>query len=387
MFASTYNVRKAARKSRRTGTAWRQTGRGRASGGGKQPTEATPATSMTPRERWLAVLTRHKPDRVPMDYWGTREATARLVRHLRCADEWEVFRRLRIDRPVVVAPAYVGPPLKRGYDCFGCRWTRVRYETGVYRECVGHPLAGLDTIEQVRRNYTWPSPDWFDFSAAAGQIAGKEDYPVQGGGSEPFLTYCELRGREQAFRDLRTRPDLVAWCLDRLFELEYEKTRRLYEALPGRVTFSYVAEDFGWQQGLLFSPDVIRSVFIPRMKRMIDLAHQAGVYVFFHSDGAVRPIIPDMIEAGIDVLNPIQWRCPGMDRAELKREFGELIVFHGGVDNQQTLPFGSVEDVRAEVAYNLEVLGAGGGYILAPCHNIQAVTPPGERRRHVRGRP
>ncbi len=112
------------------------------------------------------------------------------------------------------------------------------------------------------------------------------------------------------------------------------------------------------------------------MKRMIDLAHEAGVRAFFHSDGAIRPIIPDMLEIGIDVLNPLQWRSPGMELAELKRDFGDKVVLHGGVDNQQTLAFGSVEDVRAEVIYNLEVLGKGGGYILAPCHNIQAVSPP-----------
>jgi uroporphyrinogen decarboxylase len=121
---------------------------------------------------------------------------------------------------------------------------------------------------------------------------------------------------------------------------------------------------------------VIREFFIPRMERMIDLAHQAGAYAFFHSDGAVRKIIPDMIAAGIDVLNPLQWRCKGMEREGLKRDFGDQVIFHGGVDNQYTLAFGSVEEVREEVITNIQVLGAGGGYILAPCHNIQAVSPP-----------
>ena len=83
-----------------------------------------------------------------------------------------------------------------------------------------------------------------------------------------------------------------------------------------------------------------------------------------------------MIAAGIDVLNPIQWRCTGMERAGLKRDFGGKLIFHGGVDNQYTLPFGSVEEVRQEVIDNLRILGEGGGYILAPCHNIQAVSPP-----------
>lgn len=109
---------------------------------------------------------------------------------------------------------------------------------------------------------------------------------------------------------------------------------------------------------------------------MIDLAHEAGVFAFCHSDGAIRKIIPDLIDIGVDILNPIQWRCKGMDRDELKRDFGRDLVFHGGMDNQQTLAFGSVEDVRQEVMFNIQVLGENGGYILAPCHNVQAVSPP-----------
>ena len=93
------------------------------------------------------------------------------------------------------------------------------------------------------------------------------------------------------------------------------------------------------------------------MKRMMDLAHSAGAYVFYHSDGAIRPILPDMIAAGIDILNPLQWRCRGMERAALKADFGDQVILHGGVDNQYTLAFGSVDEVRAEVLENLAVLG------------------------------
>ncbi len=335
-----------------------------------------PKESMTPKERWLAVLQRKTPDRVPMDYWGTDETMDKLMRHLRCADPWEVFRTLHIDRVVGVGPAYVGPPHDDDYDMFGCGYRNVHYEGGVYRECVYHPLAGYETVEEVEANYRWPSADWLDFSVIPQQLVGKEEYPIQGGGSEPFLIYARLRGLEQAYVDLLINPELALYCLDRLFDLAYATSQRIYETIPGKVMLSYVAEDFGSQQSLLFAPKTIREVFIPRMKRMIDLAHSAGAYVFHHSDGAIRPIIPDMIAAGIDILNPIQWRCRGMERAELKRDFGDQVIFHGGVDNQHTLAFGSVDDVRAEVAYNLEVLGAGGGYILAPCHNIQAISPP-----------
>jgi len=332
--------------------------------------------ALTPKERWLATLSRETPDRLPMDYWATEEATQKVMKFLGCSDPWEMFARLHIDRVVSVTPRYIGPPIEPGYDIYGCRYEDVDYGTGVYSECVYHPLAGYNTVEEIEDHYTWPTADWFDYSVIPDQIKGKEAYPIQGGGSEPFLTYKDLRGMEQAYMDLILNPEIVHYCLDKLFDFCYEATLRIYETIPGQVNISYIAEDFGSQESLLISPDLIRKIFIPRMKRMIDLAHQAGAYAFFHSDGAIRPIIPDMIEAGIDVLNPIQWRCKGMGRKALKQDFGDQVVFHGGVDNQYTLAFGSVEEVREEVIYNIHVLGQGGGYILAPCHNIQAVSPP-----------
>jgi len=335
-----------------------------------------PADRMTPRERWLAVLNHEVPDRVPMDYWATGEATARLLEHVGCANLDEALARLHVDRPVSVGPRYAGPPIPPGQDVHGCRYRNVDYEGGTYRECVWHPLAEFESVEQIEASYTWPSVDWYDFSVIPGQVEGNEDRPIRGGGSEPFLTYKNLRGQEQAFMDLVLNPEIVHYCLDKLFDFCYESTRRIYEQIPGKVMITYVAEDMGSQEGLMMSKAHIHEFLLPRMKRMMDLAHEAGAYVFHHSDGAVMEIIPDMIEAGIDVLNPIQWRCKGMDRQVLKDRFGDRLVFHGAMDNQQTLAFGTVEEVRREVADNLRILGDGGGYILAPCHNIQAVSPP-----------
>jgi uroporphyrinogen decarboxylase len=332
--------------------------------------------SMTPKERWLAVLTRTKPDRLPMDYWGTTEATRKVRRYLRCATQWQLFERLHIDRVVAVRPAYVGPPLKRGYDMYGMRYRWVQHEGGRYRECITQPLAQYKSVDEIERNYTWPTADWFDYTAVRKQIKGKEKYPIQAGGSEPFLLYKNLRGMEQAYMDLVLNPEMVHYALDKLFAFCYQNTERLYAQLPGQVTLSYIAEDFGGQDRLLFSPKMIRTFLLPRMKRMVELAHSAGVYAFHHSDGAIRDIIPDLIAIGIDLLNPIQWRCKGMARAELKRDFGDQLIFHGGMDNQQTLPFGTVAAVQQEVLDNLALLGKGGGYILAPCHNIQVISPP-----------
>jgi len=311
-----------------------------------------------------------------MDYWATAEATQRLQAHLGVSDERDMLQRLHIDRPLTVGPAYVGPVPPEGEDIYGCRHDIVDYGTGTYSECTHHPLAAFGSVAEIEAQYRWPQADWYDYGDVPAQLLGWEDYPVRGGGSEPFLIYKKLRGEEQAFVDLIEHPDIVDYCLDELFALARENTTRIYEALPGRVDISYVAEDMGGQQGLMLSLAHLRRFLLPRMKEMVDLVHASGALAFFHSDGAIRDVLPDMIDMGMDVLNPVQWRCAGMAREGLKQDFGDQLVFHGGVDNQQTLAFGTTDDVRAEVADNLSILGAGGGYILAPCHNIQAVSPP-----------
>jgi uroporphyrinogen decarboxylase len=330
---------------------------------------------VTSLERWLAVLNREQADRIPTDYWATAEASRKLRGHLGVETMHEVFEQLNIDHVITVGPHYVGPEIPSDMDVFGCRHENIEHETGSYRECVENPLAQYDTVEAIEANYEWPNPDWYDYSAISEQVKRWEDYPVRGGGSEPFLIYKKLRGQEQAFMDLIEHPEILHHCLDRLFDLAYTNSTRIYEQIPYRVNLSYVAEDMGGQTGLMMSLAHIREFLLPRMKHAIDLAHEAGAFVFHHNDGAIRDVIPDLIDLGIDVLNPIQWRCEGMDRASLKRDFGADMVFHGAVDNQQTLAFGSTDDVRKEVAENIEILGAGGGYILAPCHNIQSVSP------------
>jgi len=334
-----------------------------------------PTETMTPRERWMAVLQRKTPDRVPMDYWATDEATEKLCKHLGC-DQEQAMERLHIDQPLIVGPRYVGPPLQEHTDVFGFRTRPVDYGTGTYNEVATNPLAPFDSIEEIEANYTWPSPDWWDYSHLPAVVRGQDDRPVRGGGSEPFLKYCALRGLEQAFMDLVLNPEIVHHCLDRLFDLAYQDTLRIFETVPGRVMITYIAEDLGSQESLLMSPQQMHTFLFPRMKRVMELTRQHGSHVFTHSDGAVREVIPDLIDLGVEVLNPIQWRCPGMEREGLKRDFGDRLIFHGGMDNQRTVPFGTVDEVRQEVLDNLRILGAGGGYILAPCHNIQAVTPP-----------
>ncbi|MGM0492011.1 MAG: uroporphyrinogen decarboxylase family protein, partial [Armatimonadota bacterium] len=260
-------------------------------------------------------------------------------------------------------------------DAFGIGYEMMNYGTGEYREAVHHPLAEYNSVEEIKQNYDWPEPDWWTYDHILQQLDGKEEWVIQGGHYEEFATYKWLRGVEQGYADHVENPEMLRYCMQKLADLAYARSERTFEAAGERVIWTWVAEDFGTQEGLLISPAMIREFHYPHIKRLCKLAHDYGVFAFHHSDGAVRDNIPQMIEAGIDVLDPVQWRCRGMDREGLKRDFGDQIAFHGGMDNQQTVPSGTVEDVRQEVRDNFRILGEGGGYILGPCHNIQPVTP------------
>ncbi len=334
-----------------------------------------PQETMTSRERWLAVIKREPPDRIPMDIWVTPEAHANLLEHLGC-DDAGMLERLHIDRPVDVGGRYVGQPPPDGEDIWGRRHRTVSHGTGFYTEGVSEPLADYETVDELDANYSWPSPDDWDYSHLPEAVAGCAHAPIRAGGMEIFLQYKSLRGEEQAYIDLVQNPEIVDYCLEKLFLGRYEATRRIFETVPGAVMLSYVAEDLGGQSALLYSPEHIHRFLIPYFRTMCDLVREHGSYVFHHDDGAIRDILPDLVDVGIQILNPIQWRTPGMEREGLKRDFGDKLVFHGAMDNQHTLPFGSPEDARQEVEDNIRILGEGGGFILAPCHNIQSNTPP-----------
>jgi uroporphyrinogen decarboxylase len=193
---------------------------------------------LTSRERWRAVFARETPDRVPTDYWATAEFDRKLMRHLGCRTRRQMLDRLGVDYEVRLVPPYVGPRLARTQDEFGRRFRSVDYGTGKYRECVHFPLAGFKSVAEIERSYTWPTADWWDFTHIPRQVRKNETHPIRGGGSEPFLIYKELRGMEQAFVDLVENPEIVHYCLGKLFDLAYACAVRIYEAVPGRVDIS-----------------------------------------------------------------------------------------------------------------------------------------------------
>ena len=333
----------------------------------------------TPRDRWLAMFAGEP--QILCDYWGTAEVTARLLRELDCTSERALWERLGIDKLVLLGPTHAlakedtwhTPSM---WSLWHVEVTNISYGDGLgtYEEAASNPLAKAETAADVER-FEWPDPSLFDIDGLRAECQSWQGYPILGGTYEPFYVYCRLRGMEQALTDLAMNPAVAEAALEHIFHFHEAVIRRTLEAAKGLVDCIYVAEDLGTQDGLLMSPATFRRFLKPWMCRMIDLAHSHGVKVVHHDDGAIRRLLPELIDIGIDVLNPIQWRCAGMDREGLARDFGKSVVFHGGVDNQQTLPFGTPDDVRREVAENLRIFGQGKGYVVAPCHNLQPNTP------------
>jgi uroporphyrinogen decarboxylase len=335
------------------------------------------AMTMTPRRRWLALLDGRAADRVPTDYQATDEVTARLLVDLDCPNEEALWARLCVDKRKVLEakPKHRHHPADPEADVWGIRYRKVDYGSGTYDEPCFHPLAAARTPADVHA-HRWPDPEDFDYDAIT-QAVEEDDgiWPVHAGCYEPFLLCGYLRGLQQAFEDLPLNPDIADAILGHLFDFHYEQMRRIFEAGRGRIDLTWVAEDLGSQTGPLMSPATYRRFLLPNQIKMAELARSYGVHVMYHSDGAVRPFLPDLIDrVGIEVLNPIQWRCAGMERERLVADFGDRIVFHGSIDNQKTLAFGSPEDVAREVRESVEIY-AEARWICAPCHNLQPITP------------
>jgi uroporphyrinogen decarboxylase len=238
-----------------------------------------------------------------------------------------------------------------------------------------HPLAQAETIADLEA-YPWPDPDWFDYSALPELCARYPGRAIQVGYTAVFYYHNMLRGLELSLMDPLLRPEFTHYLVQRISDTFAEYHRRCFEATRGLADVTQVTDDWGSQHGLLCSPLVFEEFYRAPTQRAIDLAKSYGLLVFHHDDGDMRPLLPTLTEMGIDVLNPIQWRCGDWDLHALKGRFGKRLCFHGGVDNQQTLPRGTPDEVRAEVKWLIEALASDRtGLILAPCHNVQAITP------------
>jgi uroporphyrinogen decarboxylase len=331
---------------------------------------------MTPKERILATLNRQPVDRIPVDLWHTEEIAAMLRRHCGVDNDLDAYTKLGLDKIAWVFPG-PGPNEAVERNLWGVPIKSIRAGDATYAEFAEAPLAGCDTPASLDDYPWWPDIDKIDYTGAAAKArAASKRFAVIGPWVSFFEIYCQMRGLEQAMCDLVENEDFVEAALDRIETLQAKMMTRFFAATKGCLDLVFVSDDIATQQSLLLSPSTWERHLQSRMRRWCDLIHAHGLKVFYHTDGAARPLLRPIIDCGIDVLNPIQHVCAGMDMAELKKEFGDRVIFHGGVDNQFALPRGTPGDVRAEVRDCLRTLGAGRqGYICASCHNIQAGTP------------
>ncbi len=219
-----------------------------------------------------------------------------------------------------------------------------------------------------------PSPDWFDFSDFAARLEPWRDFAVMASGPSVFQHPTFLRGIENLMLDMAVNPEMAHYLMDRFTNFYLAYFDRMFAAAGGRIDILRQADDLGTQRGLFLSPAMFRTFIKPRIAAIADLAHAYDIKFMFHTCGAVRPLIGDLIDAGVDILDPLQ-AAKGMEPRTLKDDFGHRLCFHGGICTQHLLPKGTLGQVKSEVRRIAGILGRGGGYILSPCHVLQLDVP------------
>lgn len=339
---------------------------------------------MDSRERVAITLAHETPDRIPVNFRAVDAVTRRLMQ-LKDMDYERLLRHLQVDFREITPP-YVGetlPVLPDGVviDYWGVGRTIVQHADGGRDMMVTyHPLKDANTVADVR-NHRWPKVEWFDFDAVPELCRQHKGYALSTHGIHAegyhgvfhLLTY--LFGMEKGIMYLASRPDLVNAAVEEITSFFLAYYEKFFRAANGEIDLLFYKDDFGSQNSQLISGRMFKDIFFTPLRKLTELAGSHDVKFVLHSCGAVFKLIPDFIEAGVSVLDPIQVTAKGMDIVKLKEEFGDRLVFHGAIDTQYLMPRGSADDVRAAAKRTIEVLGKGGGYFFSPAHRFQADTP------------
>ncbi len=305
--------------------------------------------------------------------------------------------RLGVDTVRVGAPRLAGPEVKLPQlqngayvleDQFGCEW---KYAPGsdYYYNLSSSPLLASDTIESGLKSYRFPCVDeaWDEISPLLkSQFTRKGDFGVIADRNSAGITEVafRIRGYEKFFMDLALDPDGAMALMEQILQYKLDYWTH-FEAfvevnnVKDEIMVAVECDDLGTQDSLLCSPEMIRTMIMPMQEKLV--RHIKSLFpdirVMYHSDGAIFDLIPDFIEMGVDILNPVQFSAQGMDLKRLKSEFGKEIVFWGGgIDTQDTLPHGTPQQVADEVKRNIDILAPGGGFVFSAVHNVQADVPP-----------
>lgn len=334
---------------------------------------------MTSRERVLATVAHTEPDRVPINYFGNPGIDGRLMEHFGATDYEGLLQALAVDFRGVGA-AYVGPPLHeeapgRTVDIWGIRRRYVEHPSGGYWDYCDFPLREA-TEEQVAA-WPLPSPDDFDTSGVLETCDRHGPYALNGaaGFGDIINGNGMLRGMEQTLIDLVTDDPAGLLLADRRLAVQLAVTERILEAAKGRVDFLWLGEDLGTQIAPIISPAVFRKHIRPRYEPFCALAKSYGIFVMMHCCGSSSWAFEHFIEMGIQVVDTLQPEAKDMGPEHLKRTCGDRLAFHGCISTAGPLAYGTVEEVVANVRETLEIMMPGGGYCLAPTHQIQDNSP------------
>ena len=356
---------------------------------------------MTPRDRVLSSVAGNEVLPVPVDVFENGvhpllEAGLRSRLGIRGAYEG-VLRALGAEMRWG-GPTYVGPPLElASYEDVEVVFPCTRFERSIWGTVEGlatfseefdRPLAYAETVAEVEA-YRWPDPDWFDYSRLQ-WLGYDESVPVRewaeqngvyarivGGWNPIFSRIMELVGFERGLMQTAGRSDLIEAMVAKIAEYLEEFYTRLAQAARGHADILGFGDDFASQEGMIISPRQWRRYFLPVWRRLFQIGHDNGFIVQMHMCGAVRPVLGDLIDAGLQVYQVTQVTAKGMDPRELKREFGRDLTFYGGVNTQGTLPYGSPDAVRHEVQDLIEAMAKDGRFILSSMHFLMDDVPPG----------
>ncbi len=339
--------------------------------------------AMTPRQRVLTTMRHEEPERVPLFYRDVPEVRERLLNDLRLKDFDDLLEHFEIDFRWV-EPAYIGPPLEDREtgirrDIWGIEYRYVPFsDTAGYWEAQSRPLRNAISVAELN-DYSWPNLEWFDFRTLSEQVQKYDEYALMtapGYASPGIMQLIEtLCGEQKAWTDIAINQSFFLALVRKILDFLEPFVDRMLAASGDRIDFFRIGDDYGAQQNLIVGPRHWRKCVQPALKVLKTIAAKHNAFYYHHSCGAIRKLIPDLIETGVDVLDPVQVSAAGMIPAELKAEFGDRLVFSGGVDENELLSKGAPEDVRAGVFQLLHDMAPGGGFFIGPTHNFQDDIP------------
>jgi hypothetical protein len=315
----------------------------------------------------LAAFAHIEPDRVPGWCGASTEFWENAKRALSLDDEGLRVRLGDDFRRVMAKDASPQVPLSEGATYrtpFGVE----RQGIG-YGQPIGHPLAHASVTEI--HDYAWPDPAWMDVSGvrAEAEKYGRQ-YAILGGEWSPYFhDAVDLLGMENLYLKMYDEPEAIDALLGHVVDFYAEVSRRIFDAAARALDIFFIGNDFGSQRGPLMGDKLFRRFFLPHLKRLIDLGHDYGLKVMLHCCGRYAPLIPAMIEVGLDGLHAVQPSCQGMDLATLKAAYGRKILFNGAIDSHHVLIRGTPDYVREKTREVLAIMMPGGGYVAGASHD------------------